>query len=547
MAVLRRPVALAVVSLFLMGALGVMAGPSSPAASSCPNSQFRAAACGPPPGCESDSMFIEVAGQGPSCPNAAHLWWVRTSSGDYLQTHGPDMAPPGTPAPGSYSALASPTGGSIGTSASDPYGGYGSGPYEAPDTTNYVPGFLFEGDYRYADSQPPVTCTPPGQDRQVFIYAVPAKMKKTDTTNTGSNPLTGIDYYNHGGTTAEIKFHRATTIAIARDMVKQTNLWLFYSAMTHGGNRTYRFQCDADGQVSIFHAVLPTSNDVATIGTITGDLAKLGYKDPKVKYWVYYAVMPGPLAGTGVAGQGSACPDSRPIISNCSLGGTGYAVDYAYNGTSGFFGRVNVLMHEGGHTLGAVQNNSPNTSGSAHCNDGWDIMCYQDGGPTACTGTDFQCGDTCVQYSSRDGRAKFPYDCGQDDYFGIDPSTGNYLATNWNIAAALDDFIAQGRNTRCADHIDNNGNNLVDSLEIGCANPRDDDEGLQCGVSAAGFAQDLPCTATGPGGVGCVAHPGTFSPEAGEVWKAICGQVDALPPLDPSGATSTVGSGLALL
>ena len=43
--------------------------------------------------------------------------------------------------------------------------------------------------------------------------------------------------------------------------------------------------------------------------------------------------------------------------------------------------QVEVALHEVSHTLGRVQMSSPNSSGAGHCNDQYDLMCYEDGGP----------------------------------------------------------------------------------------------------------------------------------------------------------------------
>ncbi len=83
------------------------------------------------------------------------------------------------------------------------------------------------------------------------------------------------------------------------------------------------------------------------------------------------------------------------------------------------------MLHELMHTLGAVQDSAPHSSQAGHCFDEWDVLCYDDGGPTS--GLTFPC-------------AHLPFaidealDCGQDDYFNPAPALGSYLATHWNTA-----------------------------------------------------------------------------------------------------------------
>ena len=90
-----------------------------------------------------------------------------------------------------------------------------------------------------------------------------------------------------------------------------------------------------------------------------------------------------------------------------------------------------IEVHEIMHTLGAVQPHSPHSSsvingdGSVvwygHCIDESDLMCYADGTPKSLI-------TLCASGHER------LLDCGNDDYFHINPSSGTYLATNWNTA-----------------------------------------------------------------------------------------------------------------
>src|SRR5581483_1736441 len=109
-----------------------------------------------------------------------------------------------------------------------------------------------------------------------------------------------------------------------------------------------------------------------------------------------------------------------------------FAVDFGYTGAQG----ARTFMHELGHTLGAVQNSAPHSSGAGHCWDGKDTMCYNDGGPNAglCT-PDFYCSNTCATEA---------FDCGHDDYFHRNPAAGSYLSTHWNIGNVVDRFLSFG-------------------------------------------------------------------------------------------------------
>jgi hypothetical protein len=87
-----------------------------------------------------------------------------------------------------------------------------------------------------------------------------------------------------------------------------------------------------------------------------------------------------------------------------------------------------LFQHEVGHTMGAVQFTSPHSSGAAHCYDGYDIMCYDDGGPY------FSGGGTLLSVCPKMPDGQDPWDCGGDDWYAVSPSTGNYLADHWNVA-----------------------------------------------------------------------------------------------------------------
>jgi len=123
----------------------------------------------------------------------------------------------------------------------------------------------------------------------------------------------------------------------------------------------------------------------------------------------------------GFAGDTRKSPDNR----------SNFGPEYA-RADSGCWS-AGVAAHELGHTLGAVNNNSPNASGHAHCTDEWDVMCYKDA-PEVVIQT--RCPDR-----AHDNRL----DCNHDDYYHTNPPAGSYLSNNFNVADNL--FLIPGSGT----------------------------------------------------------------------------------------------------
>lgn len=89
------------------------------------------------------------------------------------------------------------------------------------------------------------------------------------------------------------------------------------------------------------------------------------------------------------------------------------------------YGFIWVDAHELIHALGAVNGGAPHATGKGHCWDGFDVMCYSDGG------TSWRKAVRCKSAVSH-----YRLDCGKDDYFAVAPKPGSWLARHprWNIA-----------------------------------------------------------------------------------------------------------------
>jgi hypothetical protein len=241
-------------------------------------------------------------------------------------------------------------------------------------------------------------------------------------------------------------------VKLATDFMKDMT-WTnyIYSKMTMGGK--LKFTCDR-GWPSVYTVTLPHVASYYTgalaFSNITQDLTTMGYNNAFRHYIVWFDGN----AQNGLCGQGQIAGDSSKSINNQNNLGPTYAVVFnpdmfascvappqpsplpsqsAANGE--------VILHEIGHTLGAVQQDAPHATNGWHCTDDWDIMCYDDADtvhnpfvrcPTW-TGTDANGGSQQLEWF--DCRAPGGQQGYGDDYNGWNcPAPPNYLATHWNIA-----------------------------------------------------------------------------------------------------------------
>ena len=155
----------------------------------------------------------------------------------------------------------------------------------------------------------------------------------------------------------------------------------------------------------------------ATFAATVSALRDLGLDDVGEKYLVWADT-------NGLCGVASAYQDESPGADNLNNGRfpTYARVDRAC------WGRAEA--HELMHMLGAVQRGAPHATQGMHCNDGSDVMCYDDGtrGSTQ--------KQVCASSQAR------LLDCRGDDYFSTSPAAGSWLATHWNTASSA--FLARG-------------------------------------------------------------------------------------------------------
>jgi PKD domain len=150
-------------------------------------------------------------------------------------------------------------------------------------------------------------------------------------------------------------------------------------------------------------------------------LAQLGPSPTRRDYVVYADRLPSTSAGSADL----ALDDSRGAFNQNNLGGRVAVIwgqgDDDFMGGIGDDERRAAVLHEVGHLLGAVQLSAPHSTGAGHCTDGWDVMCYADGGP-----------NDAQSYPCPGDSAHAAFDCNHDDYFNPAPVPGTYLATHWN-------------------------------------------------------------------------------------------------------------------
>lgn len=226
----------------------------------------------------------------------------------------------------------------------------------------------------------------------------------------------------------------------------------------------FRVLCDSANELLVHNAITDTPSAADHPSTVLQDLEGQGFKESNAKYVVFYDDCVRIDCYSGGTGMG-ALFDDRPSQINRNNRGGNFAFDWGINcgtfmdtgfttgcptkgGNPSWF----VVLHEMGHTMGGVQISAPHSSGSGHCNDDPDIMCYADGGPksnfdrTVCALDPVlpKNSATAVLSPHGDNGEIGRWDCNKDDYFNPAPAADNYLSSHWNIAASYNHFLDHG-------------------------------------------------------------------------------------------------------
>jgi hypothetical protein len=179
-------------------------------------------------------------------------------------------------------------------------------------------------------------------------------------------------------------------------------------------SRLYRFRCNSNATLRVIAYQSSTTRGSDSFDQIVQSARARGLSDPNTKYVMYYDdPFTARVNGLVPCGLGSLEADDRKSTANANNNGASYAMVF-----SGCLSQSTV-MHEMGHTMGAVQRSAPHSTAYGHCWDQYDVMCYDDGGTphgmrTICPASQEQ------------------YDCNFDDYYDTKPETGEYLASHWN-------------------------------------------------------------------------------------------------------------------
>ncbi len=191
----------------------------------------------------------------------------------------------------------------------------------------------------------------------------------------------------------------------------------------------YRFWCKKDKGITLTTVQLdPIGSDGAyTFSDVTGSLTSAGYTDPKAIYAVFVANID---CCYPYGGQGTLAIDDQPDAS-LNTNNQPYARFSMLRLVDGGSpeGLAIAFQHETGHNMGAVQNSAPHSSGSFHCYQTNDIMCYSDGGSYFTGGGSLVsvCPDTTAV-------GMYVFDCDGDDYYNVAPAPGSYLAQHWDVS-----------------------------------------------------------------------------------------------------------------
>jgi len=207
-----------------------------------------------------------------------------------------------------------------------------------------------------------------------------------------------------------------------RRLASEMDVIVDQSARKTGESLRIRFATNSQCQIEISSLGMP-ANAIAGFGSSIGKAAEAGFNKIDRKYLML-------VDASVFCGVGTFAYDDAPATDAHNF--TGYARIDAPCWDPG------TMLHELGHTLGAVQYSAPHTSRGAHCIDEWDVMCYRD-----------EPHKPKMKFLCTDGAQDFRLDCGNDDYFAAQPAPGSYLTRRWNMANSI--YFAAGNGDICPD------------------------------------------------------------------------------------------------
>ena len=207
---------------------------------------------------------------------------------------------------------------------------------------------------------------------------------------------------------SDVSDRYSSVVGMIRQYATDADYQIDVSAGQSGQGRRVRYVTN-NCVLDVKDVTLSSGGD-DTFSATLNDLQAQGYTRSDRHYLVWVD------ASVGICGLGQLYADDSPGADNANNSGPSYArVDSPCWGYA--------ETHELLHTLGAVQNSAPHSTGAGHCIDTNDTMCYSDtSGATMET--------LCPSMPT------WQVDCGLNDYFNAAPGSGTYLATHWDVASS---------------------------------------------------------------------------------------------------------------
>lgn len=198
-------------------------------------------------------------------------------------------------------------------------------------------------------------------------------------------------------------------LASFRSWVAEADGFFSASAADTGGSRRLRFVHDASCALVVRNVVLSRTGDDGFDATVD-ELQAAGFDLDNRRYMAF-------VDANTLCGLSGFYGDDQPSLANANNQGT------LYGRIDAGCWSAHAFAHELTHMLGGVQLSAPNSSGSFHCTDENDVMCYSDA-PSYPT----------MRLECANAVKENRLDCRHDDYFSTAPAAGSYLATHWNVA-----------------------------------------------------------------------------------------------------------------